>query len=259
MATLALPGTAFARFNPISSALNNLPNGAGSLAALIKKDVAGGGVDFGGLISPFAGGVVNWYHNIQFQGTRLSDDDGIVGTLETPTWSPTTDWYIVGVTWPAGGAALERFHRINQTTPAGWTHTNSAANNGGTRAGPGTGSNGTFRIGYTEDNSASGAIALYAAWVGVALTDAQFVELATNNQTSDWWNNSGGNPTLLIECNTSTPTDIGANPSTFNDIGGLTLTGANPTWTFNGRGAVGPGSGPVSKFNPVPLMSNQRI
>jgi len=257
MATLynASPGTNFATFTPISTALNNLQAGAGTIAALVGKDSGAGGIDCCGLLNSAR---TNWYHALQFKGSQLEDDDGIVGLIETPTWTPTTNWYIVVVTW-ASGTVTERFHHVNQTTPAGWTHSNATGNNGGNRAGPGT--NGHWEIGYFLDNSGSGGIALSAAWAGVALSDAQCAELSVNNKTSDWWNNSGGQPTTLIECTSLTLTDIGANPSTFSTIGGLTLAnpaGGAPTWTFDGRGA-GPGSGPVSKFNPVPLMSNQRI
>ena len=260
MATLenVSPGTAFGVFTPISSALNNLPNGAGTIAALFNRQSSTAAQDVTGLVTT---SLSDWYHTLTFNTDRLFDDDGLVGLFETPTFSSTTGWYIIVVTWPAGGAALDRFHHVYQTTPAGWTHSPSSANNGGNRAGPGT-SSGAFRIGYMGDNNhtSSSYIALVAAWAGVALSDAQCAELSVNNKTSDWWNNSGGQPTLLIECTSTTPTDIGANPSTFSSIGSLTLTGPNPTWTFDGRGAtVGPGSGPVSKFNPVPLMSNQRI
>ena len=237
MATLenVSPGTAFATFTPISSALSGLPNGAGTIAALFNRQAALASQDVTALVNS---ALTNWYHSLTFLSDHLFDDDGIVGVNETPTWTTTTGWYIIVVTWPSGGAALDRFHHVYQTTPAGWTHSNSAANNGGNRAGPGTG--GHFRIGYAGDNnhSSSTYYALVAAWAGVALSDAQCAELSVNNKTSDWWNNSGGQPTLLIECNTATPTDIGANPSTFSSIGGLTLTGADPTWTFDGRGSA---------------------
>jgi len=243
MATLenVSPGTAFASFTPISSALNGLPNGAGTIAALINRQSATANQDMTGLVNT---GLTNWYHTLTMLNDRLFSDDGIVGETETPTWVTTTGWYIIVVTWPSGGAALDRFHHVYQTTPAGWTHSNSAANNGGNRAGPGT-SNGAWRIGYMADNNhtSSTYYALVAAWAGVALSDAQCAELSVNNKTSDWWNNSGGQPTLLIECNTATPTDIGANPSTFSSIGGLTLTGSDPTWTFDGHGSAPPPAG----------------
>jgi hypothetical protein len=232
MATLYNSGSQRATFTPISTALNGLPNGAGTIAALVKKDSAAASLDAGGLLNSANS---DWYHALSLTDLRIFDDDGLTGPLETPTWSPGTDWYIIAVTWPAGGAALERFHHISQSSPAGWTHSNSAANNGGNRAGPGT--NGHWLFGYHGDFGGSGAIALMAAWAGVALSDAQIEELITNNRTSDWWNNSAGQPTLLIEGNTTSPVDIGANPSTFSSIGGLTLTGATPSWVFDGQGS----------------------
>lgn len=240
MATLynAAPGTNFATFNPVSAALANLPNGAGTIAALIGKDNAIGTGDLCGLVAGAATLPTDWFHALHSEDTRLSDDDGLVAQNETPTWSMTTNWYIMVVTWPAGGAALERYHHVNQTSPAGWTHSPSGGNNGGNRAGPTT-ANGRWRIGHFGDESGSFGIALSAAWAGVQLSDAQCAELSVNNKTSDWWNNSGGHPTTLIECTSLTLTDIGANPSTFSSIGGLTLTnpaGGAVSWTFDGQG-----------------------
>ena len=94
-----------------------------------------------------------------------------------------------------------------------------------------------------------GDIAVVAVWKGIGLTDSDFLDLWVNLKTSDWWNHPAGEPTLLIECTSTTLTDIGANPSTFNSLGGTTpptLTGLDPTgWTFDGQGTPPPG-GPVS-------------
>lgn len=240
MATLVSTGNVGAGagiFNPISSALNGLPNGAGTIAFLWRENSGVASADIGGLTTGTPT-TSDWYHALHIDTAKMTDDDGIAGSVETPVWSPSpqpSTWYIVGVAWPAGGPALERHHHVNQQAPAGWTHSNSAGNNGGNRAGPGT-SNGRFRIGFFSDNNGGGGYAVAAAWAGVQLSDAQFVELGANNRTSDWWNNSAGRPTLLVECTSTTLTDIGNNPSTFSSIGGLTLTGPDPTWNFDGQG-----------------------
>lgn len=239
MATLynAAPGTNFAQFNPVSSALANLPNAAGTIAALIGKDAGINWVDAGGLTAGNATSVSDWYHSIGSNSGSGFDDDGLVGISGSLT--AQIDWIIIAVSWPAGGAAAERFHQVDQTTHGTWQHVNGS-NNGGTRAGPTT-ANGRFRIGFIADGSGSGGIGLIAAWAGVALTDLQVEELYANNRTSDWWNCSGGQPTLLVECTSTTLTDIGANPSTWSNNSGLTL--ANPavgalTWNFDGRGGA---------------------
>lgn len=259
MATLVSTGSQFARFNPISSTLNNLQAGAGTIAALCRIDSIVGQLDCCGLVTPFAPPLSNWYHYLHFglSSTSVGDDDGLVTFTETPTWAGASNtWYILVATW-AAGTVTERFHHVNQQSPAGWTHSNATGNNGGNRAGPGT-TNGTWRIGFGEDFGGGGQYALCAAWVGTALSDGQCAELSVNNKTSDWWNCSGGQPTLLVECNTTSLVDIGANASTFSSIGSLTLTGVDPTWTFDGRGAAVAADTPKT-FNPIPFMSNQRI
>jgi hypothetical protein len=250
MPTLYNPGAQHATFTPISSALNNLQAGAGTIAALARKvTTANAAVDILGLMDAARG---NWYHSLEYGATALNDDDGIVfNILGGVTF--TTDWYITVVTW-ASGTVTERSHYINQSSPAGWTHADASSGvNGGNRAGPGT--IGHFEIGFTGDFSATDTnTALVAAWVGVALSDAQCTELIANNRTSDWWNCSAGQPTLLIECNTLTPTDIGANPSTFSSIGSLTLAGSNPTWNFNGRAPAAPAVRPDFRQFPKSIM-----
>jgi hypothetical protein len=261
MATLynASPGQNFATFNPVSSALANLPNGAGTIAALYAKDASTGGVDLSGLVTGAAASPTDWYHSVSHQNAAGMDDDGLVVITSSLSTGTTTDWCVIAVTWPAGGAAVERFHITDQTTHGAWQHANSG-NNGGNRAGPTT-ANGRWRIGYFADNQGSFGIGLSACWAGVVLTDLQIEELDNNNRTSDWWNCSGGQPTLLVECTSTTLTDIGANPSTFSSIGGMTIANpviGAPTWNFDGRGATTPVT-PLNPFQAIPFMSTGRI
>jgi hypothetical protein len=240
-------------FTPISAALSNLPNGAGTMIVLHHKVATGAGADYCGLLNSAASA---WYHTLsqQFGPTVLIDDDGLTGPVSSTT--PTidsTNWWWYTVDWPAGAAALERFHYRNHTSGGSWTHSNSTGNNGGNRAGPGTG--GWFRIGDTDDEATvvGRDIALVAVWAGTRFADGDY---GTWTKTSDLYNHALGKPTLLVEGTSTTPVDIGLNPSTYSgaNSSGTTLTGGDPpTFTFDGQGsAVAPILGP--SFVPVPFM-----
>ena len=68
---------------------------------------------------------------------------------------------------------------------------------------------------------------LVAFW-NVQLSNAQVDALQTNKKTSDLWNSAAGNPLTLIELNTLTPTDLGAN-CVFDVRTTPALTGPDPT------------------------------
>lgn len=243
MATLHNDGTSacYADFTPIHATLNNLPNGAGTIAALVKSTASSGAstFDIAGLhpASPFT----NFYHVLFAKiddsnpFSHLLDDAGLAVSQESPEWTGAHGkWYVMAVTW-AAGTVTERFHRIDADLGGSWTHANAGGTNGGNRAGPGT--TGHWLIGYNGEQSGVCDIALVAAWVGIALTDAQCTELYNQKRTSDWFNNSAGPPNLLVECNTLNPSDIGITPSPMSG-NAMALTGASPTWEFNGRGQV---------------------
>ena len=125
MATLRNPiGTSHGDFLPISSALNNLQAGAGTIAAIFQKDAGTDSLDICGLVNE---SVADWFHTLR-KGTSvgdpdnaLQDDDGSVMNSTTDIWTPVaTDYYIGAVTW-AAGTVTERFHRFDLTSPAGWT------------------------------------------------------------------------------------------------------------------------------------------
>lgn len=234
--------TAHFTFTPVSSALANLPNGAGTIAILWKPPTAATAQDGAGLTDSGNPAPTNWYHMISNgTGAKWTDDDG-TGLVVVTTGAPNgTDWFITVVDWPAGGAALERFHSVDQTTAGAWVHSNSTGNNAGNRAGPGTG---WFRVGYSGDfTMTSGTqIALVGAWAGVALGDTNAALLNANKKTSDWYSNPAGKPTFLCEVTSLTPSDL---------IGGSTFSSGNSTttnlsvggdpaggWTFDGIGAV---------------------
>jgi hypothetical protein len=243
MATLAFDGTDdYVRFTPISAELANLPNGAATIAMLIRWGDDAYGCELRNSAE------TNWYHGMnRSSANRLNDDDGLVGTGSTATTLTTQtasadNYQISVVDWPSGGAALERFHWSATIGSAeSWTHSDSTGNNGGNRAGPGT----TGRLYLGADRSSAtannllGEIALIGVWAGVRFSDANVEALWVNKKTSDWYNHSAGTPTCLIEFTSTAPEDIGAFPSTLDTVNGAVATGANPTgWTFDGQGAV---------------------
>jgi len=236
------------RFNPVSSALANLPNGAGTIAVLVLNNNATNR-DWAGLNNNPPSSVSEWYHGLAQDGTggpnnnKLLDDDGLVGAWNaTALATPNTEFWIAVVDWPSGAAAKERFHWSSVLSAAeSWTNEDSGANNGGNRAGPTT-SAGYFNIGTHGTNAFDGSIALVGVWAGTRFTDTDATNLWVNKKTSDWYNHPAGTPTFLVELNTLTPTDIGASPSTYSATGSsVTLTGPDPSgWTFDARGTTAP-------------------
>ena len=225
-------------FTPISSALSNLPNGAGTIIALVRKTFTSSGQDVAGLQNSAA---TAWYHGLQHGNDQsLADDDGITSTFTGASFTinNTTDWMWIACDWPAGATGTtERYHYFNHTAGGSWSHQNSSSNNGGNRAGPGT--SGWLRIGNFGDQ-ANGCMdcALIAIWAGVRFADANYSDWT---KTSQLYNHSAGTPTTLIEMISTSPTDIGANPSTYSssNSSGTALTGSNPpNFTFDGTGLV---------------------
>jgi len=248
VATLNFDGVSgWVRFTPISSALSNLPNGAGTIAALARRPNAGRG--YLGLLQNSTNN--DWFHGLKAPSaadpgdTQMFDDDGLVGSTSNnftggvPGGTTADDFYIAAVAWSTG-TSTERFHLSSTIGSAeSWQHVDAGGTNGGTRSGPGT--SGRFYIGTDSTTEFfTGDIALVAVWAGTKLTDLQVEDLWISKKTSDWCNHAAGTPTLLIELTSTSPTDIGANPSTFGTTNaGVTATGLNPTgWTFDGCGAV---------------------
>lgn len=238
-----------ALFTPISSQLANLSNGAGTVAFIARVADANNGDLFGLFNSADEG----FYRCLQ-----MGDDDRLYmydpstttsSTANTLAWGAAGagSYRIVVYDWPSGAAAPYRCHWSAPFSGAeSWTHTAGSGNGGGMVAGPGT--TGRFKIGHGFGaGSPPCEIALVAVWAGVRLDDTGVEALWTNKKTSDWYNHASGAPTMLVECTSLTPTDIGANPSTFNSIiGGIALTGADPSgWTFDGIGG-----GPPQQLHP---------
>src|SRR5262245_413662 len=143
MATLRFASGNRKVFTPVSSALANLPNGAGTMIALFKQSSANGNDIFGLLNS----GGTSWYHALGVtttgDGSNLWDDYGAATIVESPSsHTDTTNWFMVAVDW-AATAGAERFHKRNQTgsgagSPGSWAHENSGASNNAPQTGPGT-------------------------------------------------------------------------------------------------------------------------
>lgn len=241
MSVLTFDGTDDeALFTPISSALANLPNGAGTIAVVARLGTA-----VSDYIVQLRGASSGYYHGMSL-GTAgatgdLDDDDGqtfntVNSNLATHSQSADNYRILVG-DWPAGGAALQRGHWSALFSAAeSWTHQDTTGVNGGNRAGPGT--SGRLSIGSEIGSSFwAGDLGLFAVWAGTRFADADVEALWDNKQTSDWWTHPAGPPTTLVECTSTTLQDIGASPSTFSSLTGATATAPNPTgWTFDGRG-----------------------
>lgn len=228
------------RFTPISTALSNVYNGAGTWAVLARVGDQG---DLLGLRN--AGPGATYYHTLSSQTPAVFDaDDGVVLIVASAGHAFQTagagNYKIVVGDWQAGAASTERFHWSSLMSAAeSWTHSSSSGNNGGTKAGPGT--NGVFSIGNAASDGPSAAeIALVGVWSGTRFSDTDVTNLWVNKRTSDWYNHPAGVPTTLIELTSTTPIDIGSSPSTFSSIvGGAVAGGADPTgWTFDGTGAT---------------------
>jgi hypothetical protein len=237
VATLSFATTDRKVFTPISSALANLPNAAGTIVVLTKKSVLGQ-VDFAGLTDS---GPTNWYHSLSQDAVDLLwDDDGLAAAANLKASSAATDdttnWWLYAGDWAGGAAGVERFHWRNQTTAGTWTHSPAAGTNGGMRTGPGTG--GWLRLGFTGDESAgSKAMAVVAIWAGTRFADANY---GTWSKTSDLNGHALGAPTFLCELTATTLVDLkgGSTYSSTNSTG-TTLTGANPdNWTMDGLGSA---------------------
>lgn len=239
MATLHFSGTDVKVFTPVSTALANLPNGAGTIVVLVKQTLAGG-QDYCGLLDSTA---ANYYHGLVTTSSavapadRLMDDDGVASTRSTTTFASTTDWFLFAVDWPAGAtAATPRFHWRDQTTLAAWSHENASTVNGGNRAGPGT--TGRFRLGSIADFSTGAKDqAVVAVWAGTRFTDSDY---GLWNKTSDLYNHALGRPTFLCQLNAATLVDlIGGSTYSSANSSGTALTGADPVnWTMDGIGSA---------------------
>jgi len=238
------------RFTPLSSALGNLMNGAGTIVALARL----GGR--GGIVCIEDSAHVNINPGFSLDGaSKLNEDDNVALSTASAVVGTTAaaagNYQVVALDWAAGAASLSRFHWSTVLSGAQtFTHSAAAANNGGTHAGPGT--SGHLRIGTgTSEGAFLGEIALVACWT-TRFADGDYAALLAGDKTSDWWNHPLGNPITLIELNTLTPVDIGSAASTLSTLVGGTLTGADPTgWTFDGRGAA-PLNTP--SFNAIPFM-----
>lgn len=243
MATLAFDGVDDRiNINPLSTSLNNIPNGACTIAGLLRRNSSATDDDVFGLRGGNMSG--NYYHGLRCKQPSTSDyfDDtglaavGFNGSAAHPVGAGGNNFFILVFDWGTGDAT-ERLHVSGAIGSAeSWGHDNSDDINGGLQTGPGTGT-GYFHIGNYDGGPWLGDFALVAIWAGTRFSDADAEALWINKATTDWWNHSAGQPDTLIELNTATPTDIGSDPASSITLSGPTLTGADPTgWTFDGRG-----------------------
>jgi hypothetical protein len=267
VATLHFSGTDVKVFTPISSALANLPNGAGTIVVLVRQTTAAG--DMAGLLDSTGS---TWYHALGVHnagnGNKLWDDDNTTILGITSQNTSLTDWKLFALDWGAV-AGVESFHFRDQTTLGSWTHENSSVNNS-VVAGPGT--SGWFRIGYFLDIPIGAMdMAVVAVWAGTRFASGDY---GSWTKTSDLYNHAKGPPTFLCELTATSPTDlIGGSTYSSGNSSGTALTGPNPdNWTFDGIGTTtvatpaaldpqiqwtddfGPGD-----FGPYPFLDDSRF
>lgn len=250
MATLNFNGTtAYVKAHNLSTSLNAIPNGACTIALLLRRASTADNDGFCGLINADVGSESDYYHAASMNAgstTSYFDDDGLVGITWTgaashPTGAGGNNFCIVVWDWGTG-TATERIHvSAGMGSAESWVHEDSDGNNGGLRAGPGT-STGYFTVGgYNASDKFAGDIALVAVWAGTRFSDADAEALWIDKKTSDWYNHSAGHPDTLIELTSTTLTDIGDDPAPTLAVVSATATGADPTgWTFDGRAAAPP-------------------
>ena len=254
MATLNFDGTNDRiNINPLSTSLNNIPNGTATIALLLRVvNYVNAGMPYGLRGGNLSG---DYYHGINLASDQVIHDDDGTGLVSwtvppMPFGAGGNNFWIFVWDW-SGAAATERVHFSSVISAAeSWTHDNSDNSGASARAGPGTGT-GYFHIGNYDGDPFEGDIALIAVWAGTRFSDSDAEALWVNKKTSDWYNHSAGTPDTLIELTTTTPVDIGADPVSTITLSGPTLTGADPTgWDFDGQGAeTFPTTGLLDDFN----------
>jgi hypothetical protein len=198
VATLHFSGTDVKVFTPISSALANLPNGAGTIVVLVRQTTAAG--DMAGLLDSTGS---TWYHALGVHnagnGNKLWDDDNTTILGITSQNTSLTDWKLFALDWGAV-AGVESFHFRDQTTLGSWTHENSSVNNS-VVAGPGT--SGWFRIGYFLDIPIGAMdMAVVAVWAGTRFASGDY---GSWTKTSDLYNHAKGRADVPVRADRDEP------------------------------------------------------
>ena len=240
-------------FSSLDSTIANLGLGAWTCAALFRRVSDSGDTDAISYVS-LSGSATEAGMSLELNDRASVDVAG--GSTGSTSFTNTANPYLWAIS-KAGGSATPR---IGWKLGSGgaWTHENlgSAIGNQGTGDALDIGT-------WIGGDPANMWIGLVGYWSGV-LSDAQKQELGTNWQTSDWHNNSFGQPVFLCELNVTPANlvDLEAN-CVFNVSTGTTLDAGETlnSWNFNGVGTgaqVPPATKPDVRKHPKYLVAGRR-
>lgn len=231
--------TSTLKWTSLASALSLVSDGAWTAAWLLKRNTNPVNFDaLGYLLSGAGAGVVQ-------AGCSIETTDGMVTDISSQpnsntgsvAWTFTESTPVILVGAKATGTVRPTYSKYVKASTT-WTHD---APSGGATLPNGIASTmleiGAWEGGDLLDDCHIGVVAF---WEG-DMTNSQKQELATNWQTSDWWNNTLGTPMFLVELNVAgaSVTDLAGNASSLT-VSGTSLDAAETltSWNFNGTGAV---------------------
>lgn len=216
-------------------------NGAVTIACLIRRNGAlpTYGAYLGGATSASARSFMFAVDNAGTQAT-LFDATSNSNSTSTIVFDDR-DWYVVAYT-KAAGTVTPRFHFKNVSKATAAVHENGSTTNVNFPSVLG----GYLKIGNYDltpgtpgsaEEDFLGDIGLVAWWDGTALSDAQIDELYVNKQTTDWQNNTAGQPSSITQLQSTTPTDL-KSLVTWVNTGTSVIQDPVAGWNFNGTVAT---------------------
>lgn len=226
-------------FTTLSTALCNLPTGAFTAVILMSRASWTGGTDgwdIGWVLNDTPGPTFGVRAGFEWQaGTVLAQQDNSANHNWTHGLGTLTDVPLLVVLSKASGLAAPAWSVKNMNTAA-WTHGSSSTNGQNDVAVPTTG--GLVFGGYPGNawvDLLQGYLGIFAAWTGVAMTQAQRMECGANSKTSDLLNHSAGAPISVIEFTSLTPSDLKGGVGSISSISSPTLDNAVTLgWTYDG-------------------------
>ena len=231
------------KWTTLASALSNVTVGTATAAFLIKPVGLNTGSTFdafGYLLSGTGAGTAQF-------GLSASNGDNPVGDYGAPTSTtvPVVDGetYILVIRKPTAADLDVNYSRYTRSTDT-WAHQ--------ALTGIGKAEVAATMLelcAWQGDDPYDGYMGVAAFWEG-SMSQAQVEELSVNWATSDWWNNSLGNPAFLVELNVAAAsvTDLAGNASSLTATGTTLDAGETlDTWNFDGTGSGGPQTIPLNQ------------
>jgi hypothetical protein len=230
------------KWTTLQSALANVPTGAYTWAALLKRGGTGGWDAINYLLSSTGNGVAE--AGFSFKGTSpidrlIADFTGGGQNNATSNFTNTTAPYLFVVTKAAGSQTPVLYWKNGSA--GAWTQENFSGAIADQTAAT------MIEIGLLEGASDPfvGHIGLIAWWSG-AMSAGNAQALDDNWRTSDWWGSAHGQPVFLAELNVAAGSvvDLASNASSLvaESGGNYPALDAGETldsWNFNGTGAGG--------------------